>query len=78
MKLKISSPLLYQIERFDDFLKFFYFIHNFKVNRCGSFWTTGNVEEETKMPRFLFLRSATCTTFCFALIELRNQHVSMG
>ena len=35
INLKMFSPMLHLIEWFDDFLKFFSFIHNFIVNRWG-------------------------------------------
>ena len=67
MNLTIFSPMLHLIERIDDFLQFFYFIHNFIVNR----WA-----EKTKMPRFLFVRSATLHNLLFCPHTLWMSYVT--
>ena len=67
MNLTIFSPMLHLIERIDDFLKFFYFIHNFIVNR----WA-----EKTKMPRFLFVRSLPLHNLLFCPHTLWMSYVT--
>ena len=73
MNLTIFSPMLHLIERFDDFLKFFYFIHNFKVNR----WVRANKDAKI----FICKVRAPAQSFVlpsYTMDELRNQHVSIG
>ena len=67
------SPMLHLIERFDDFLNFFSFIHNSIVNRWGG------ANKDAKI--FIWKVRHPAQSFVlpsYTMHELRNQHVSVG
>ena len=65
--------MLHLIKRFDDFLKFFYFFHNFTVNRWGG------TKKDAKIFIFKVRDPAQSSVLSsYTMDELRNQHVSIG
>ena len=68
INLKMFSPMLHLIEWFDDFLKFFSFIHNFIVNRWGG------ANKDAK--NFLFCPHTLCVSYVSNTFLLDSSTIS--